>query len=262
MAVGLAGSWMVRALVAAATLMSPRVLFESIRRPSTEYMTKIDMSSLPGSRPKPLSLRQSARRFAKAALSGGDVDVHEFAKAANEFVSSVEKFGDFTTRGLEDMRRNLRRVAKHTATSRLSSMRAWLRDGVTRGDRKRTGGPASNSPAEALLWARLSVAFWVETFKATVGGTRSLPDATRNGFRRSMARYLDRFGCAAFNVASRKIPDWEQVLERTHLGCENGVCSDEHLQRELSSFVKEVEPVIERMTALQKSVGLEDPRTP
>mgnify|MGYP006888597580 CR=1 FL=1 len=33
------------------------------------------------------------------------------------------------------------------------------------------------------------------------------------------------------------------------------------LTHELRSFVKEVEPVITRMTPLQKSVGLEDPRT-
>ena len=50
-----------------------------------EYMTKIDMSSLQVRRS--VVVRQSARQFAKAALSGGDVDVHD--STANEFVSSV-----------------------------------------------------------------------------------------------------------------------------------------------------------------------------
>ena len=258
MAVGwLTGSWqaIARAFFVAAATLTSTISGEA------NAQTKMEMSSRPGAQP-PLSLRQSARRFSKAALSGGDVDVAGFVAATHEFVSSVERFGEFTSRGANDARQNLRRVAQRTATSRLSSMRAWLRDGVARGERKVRGGPASNTPAEALLWARLSVAFWIETFKEKVRGTSSLGDASRSGFRRSMARYLDRFGCAAFWAASRQIPDWEQVRERTHLGCENGVCSDEHLVRELNAFVKEVEPVIERMTTLQKSVGLEDLRTP
>ena len=52
------------------------------------------------------------------------------------------------------------------------------------------------------------------------------------------------------------------MSEKSGLGCERGVCSDEKLTEELRSFVKEVEPVLDRMTMLQKSVGLEDPRTP
>ena len=52
------------------------------------------------------------------------------------------------------------------------------------------------------------------------------------------------------------------IRTRTQLGCRNGVCSDEQLNEELSSFVKEVEPVLDRMTQLHKAAGLEDSRTP
>ena len=34
------------------------------------------------------------------------------------------------------------------------------------------------------------------------------------------------------------------------------------LAAELKAFVREVEPVLDRMARLQKQVGLEDPRTP
>ena len=256
-------AWILRAFLAAsATFASPYGLLSSLLARPSAPPTKIEMSGFPGAQPKPASLRQSARRFAKALSGGGDVNVHDFVAATEDFVSNVERFGDFTRRGTSDARRNLARVALRTSASRLSSLRAWLPDGVARGERKQAGGPESNSPAEALLWARLSVSFWIETFKGRLRGTSSLPAASRDGFRRTMARYLDRFGCAAFHAASRQIPDWEQVRERTHLGCDNGVCSDAAMEKELSAFVKEVEPVLERMTVLQKSVGLEDPRTP
>ena len=141
-------------------------------------------------------------------------------------------------------------------------MRALLVSELQRGSRRPEGGPARSSGAEALLWARLGLSFWVETFKETLRSRSSLQDATRDGFKRSLARYLDGFGRAAFNVAARQTPNWDVVRERTHLGCSNGVCSEEQLASELRSFVKEVEPVLVRMTQLQKAVGLEDPRTP
>lgn len=141
-------------------------------------------------------------------------------------------------------------------------MRALLMNELKRGSKRPEGGPARSTGAEALLWARLGISFWVETFKEHLRSRPSLPEATRNGFKRSLARYLDRFSRAAFSAAARQTPDWDVVRQRTHIGCDNGVCSEEQLTHELRSFVKEVEPVITRMTQLQKSVGLEDPRTP
>ena len=143
-------------------------------------------------------------------------------------------------------------------------MRQLLMDQVRRGARSPNGGPERRSGAEALLWSRLGLKFWVDCFKdyLRAPSKTTLQAATRNGFQNSLARYLDRFSRAAFNAAVGSIPDWDYVRRRTHLGCQDGVCSDEQLTQELRSFVNEVEPVLERMTALQKSVGLEDPRTP
>lgn len=135
-------------------------------------------------------------------------------------------------------------------------------DEARRGLTKPGGGPASSSGAEALLWSRLSISLWVELFKEHLRSKKPLADAFRSAFQRSIAPYLDRFGRAAFAVASAATPGWDIVRERTQLGCKNGVCSDEHLTSELRAFVEGVEPVIERLTQLQKSVGLEDPRTP
>jgi hypothetical protein len=178
-------------------------------------------------------------------------------------VSKVETFGDFTARGVHDARSNLRKV-EQARGGRIKSMRALLMDQIQRGARLPSGGPARASGAEALIWARLGISFWVELFKEHLRtrGKASLPEATRSGFQRSLARYFDRFGRAAFSVAARSTPQWEDVRARSGVGCSNGVCSDETLNDELRSFVKEVEPVLERMTKLHKSVGLEDVRTP
>ena len=64
------------------------------------------------------------------------------------------------------------------------------------------------------------------------------------------------------DAASRGTPDWDEINARTHLGCHDGVCSEAQLARELGHIVRDVEPVIHRMTELQKAHGLEDPRTP
>lgn len=208
-----------------------------------------------------VSLRDSARRFAKC-LSRDDVDLHAFAAATSDLMVKVERFGDFTARGVSDARQNLQRVEQARA-GRFSSMRALLMDQVRLGARRPEGGPASSTAAEALLWSRLGIKFWVEMFKDHLRAPqkKTLQEAMRNGFKASIGRYLDRFGRAAFNMATRSTPDWDDVRRRTHLGCENGVCSDEELTKELRTFVRDVEPVLDRMTKLQKSVGLEDPRT-
>ena len=91
----------------------------------------------------------------------------------------------------------------------------------------------------------------------------SLGEAPRHGFQRSMARYFGRAGRAAFNMATRGGGTWTEVQQRTHLGCsDDGVCSEDELTDELRTFVKDVEPVLDQMVKLQKSAGLEDPRTP
>jgi len=209
-----------------------------------------------------VELRKFARRFSSSVKVNGDIDVRRFVSAGEEFSHAVERFGDFTRRGVVDARKNLKRVEK-AAGGRVVSMQALLRDELRRGSRHPKPGPAPGSGAEALLWSRLSVSFWVEIFKEHLRGKTSLPDATRSGFERSLARYLDRFSRAAFAAGLRQsTPDWEEVRRHTHLGCENGQCSDETLAAELKAFVREVEPVLDRMARLQKQVGLEDPRTP
>lgn len=135
-------------------------------------------------------------------------------------------------------------------------------DELQRGARRPDGGPASRSGAEALLWSRLGISLWVEIFKERLRSRASLSEAFRSAFHRSLGRYFDRFSRAAFVMAAASTPDWDYVRERTQLGCEGGVCSDEELTSELRSFVEGVEPVLNRMVELQKSVGLEDPRTP
>ena len=218
-------------------------------------------SKLSGSK---VTLRISARRFA-ACLSRDDVDLNTYVEAKEEFLSNIERFGEFTFRAVSDARENLRRI-EQARSHGIRSMRQLLVDQVQRGARSlQGGGPARGTGSEALLWSRLGLSMWVEVFKEQLRSRMktSLSDATKTGFQRSMARYFDRFGRAAFNLAARNIPDWDVVRRRTHLGCgENGVCSDEELHEELRSFVEDVEPVLERMTELHKAVGLEDPRTP
>jgi hypothetical protein len=208
-----------------------------------------------------VALSRTALRFSACLSRDKDVNIKQFVNAAAEFYTGVERFGDFTQRGVRDGRKNIRRIEKAIGGG-ISSMRALLNKEVQRGARRPDGGPASSSGAEALLWSRLGLSLWVEIFKEHAKTRAPLPEATRNGFKRSLARYLDRFGRAAFNLASRSAPDWDVVSQRTQLGCHHGVCSDEHLANELGSFAKKVQPVIDRMTELQKSVGLEDPRTP
>ena len=219
-------------------------------------------SKLHGSK---VSLRDSARKFA-ACVSRDDIDLEKFGAAASEFMGKIEAFGDFTSRGVRDARANLRRVHQASVVSRIRSMRSLLMDQVRQGARRPDGGgPARSTGAEALLWSRLGIRFWVETFKAHLkqpGGSASLAEASKSGFQRSLARYLDRFSSTAFSIAFRATPEWDVIRTRTQLGCRNGVCSDEQLNEELSSFVKEVEPVLDRMTQLHKAAGLEDSRTP
>eukprot|EP00966_Prymnesium_polylepis_P042920 997281-Prymnesium_polylepis.1 len=216
-------------------------------------------SKLEGSK---VTLRNAGKRFAASLNNGGDVNVHAFITASERFVEDVERFGAFTERGVNDARKNLKRV-KQASEGRVSSMRALLRIELQRGARRPEGGPTSSSGAEALLWSRLGISLWVELFKERLRARQgSLADHFRNGFQHSLARYFDRFGRAAFTMASRTAPDWDVVRQRTQLGCDGGVCSDEALTSELKTFVRDVEPVLARMTELQKSVGLEDLRTP
>lgn len=209
---------------------------------------------------KVLSLRRTANKFTKC-LNRDDIDVPQFIAAATQFMDEVRTFGDFTQRGVEDAQQNLKRVDRALG-GRIASMRAFLLNEVRRGSRLPTGGPAGRTAAEALLWARLGLSMWVETFKVQLRKRSSLRDATREGFQRSLARYLDRFGRAAFSLAARKTPEWDEIRARTHLGCRDGVCSDDALSSELRTFVQDVEPVLQKMQQLQKSAGLEDPRTP
>merc|ERR1712195_236491 len=76
----------------------------------------------------------------------------------------------------------------------------------------------------------------------------------------TLSRYLDNFSRAAFNMAMRQAPDWADVRQRTFLGCSSaGACSEDLLTEEMRHFVRDVRPVLDKMTALQKESGLEDP---
>jgi len=208
-------------------------------------------------------LKHHAEKF-KACLSGdGDVDLERFVAASTDFSRTLERFGDFAKPGLKDTAQNLRRVEQ--GRGRIRSLRVFLADQIkSRGARLANGSPSRGSGAEALLWSRLGLKLWVEMFKDRLKDRKAtFAQMLRNGFSRSMGRYLDRFGRAAFNMASRQSPDWSEVRERTHLGCDDqGRCSEESLTDELKSFVKQVEPVLDRMTELQRTAGLEDARTP
>jgi hypothetical protein len=212
-----------------------------------------------------LTLRVAARRFA-ACAKGDDVHVEDFAEATEQMMTIVERFGSFTSRGVADVRQNLRRVRekarKGKARIARQSMRAFLADELRRGGIRPGGGPTSRSGAEALLWARLVLSFWVEIFDEHVRRPQGeLRDETSRGFKRTLSRYLDSFSRAAFSMAFRQAPDWSEVRES--LGCSGaGACSDAAATEEMRHFVKDVRPVLERMTALQKESGLEDPRTP
>jgi len=214
-------------------------------------------SKMPSSK---LALRDTARRL-RACLSGDDINIENYVSATSDFISGVESFGDFTSRGVDDARQNLKRVSQASG-GRIKSMRALLLSELSKGALRPGGGPASRSAAEALQWSRLNLSLWVEIFREHCRTRASLPEATRHGFKHTLARYLDRFSRAAFNAASKGTPDWDEIRQRTHLGCHDGVCSEAALARELGHIVKDVEPVIHRMTELQKSLGLEDPRTP
>lgn len=208
-------------------------------------------------------LKHHAEKFAKCMSGGGDVDIERFVAASTDFSRQLERFGEFTKPGLKDTAQNLRRV-EQARGGRIKSLRLYLADQLRRGARLANGSPSRGSGAEALLWSRLGLKLWVEMFKDRLKDRKAtFAQTLRNGFARSMGRYLDRFGRAAFNMASRQSPDWSEVRERTHLGCDDqGRCSEESFTEELKSFVKQVEPVLDRMTELQRSAGLEDQRTP
>jgi len=193
--------WMRLALVG--LIGAPRLLIG--RQPAGEALASPAQQRVT---PK-VTLRHTSKRFA-ACMSKDDVNVPNFIAAANDFVSNVEQFGDFTKRGVTDARKNLRRV-EQAGGGRIRSMRQLLRSELQRGARRSDGGPASSTGAEALLWSRLSISLWVEIFKEYLGSRNnrpSLADATRSGFRRSMGRYFDRFGQAAFHAAAGRTPGW------------------------------------------------------
>ena len=81
-----------------------------------------------------VELRKFARRFSSSVKVNGDIDVRRFVSAGEEFSHAVERFGDFTRRGVVDARKNLKRVEK-AAGGRVVSMQALLRDELRRGSR-------------------------------------------------------------------------------------------------------------------------------
>jgi len=60
-------------------------------------------------------------------------------------------------------------------------LRAFLADELRRGGVKPGGGPTSRSAAEALLWSRLFLSFWVEIFDEHVRRPKTLADETGRG---------------------------------------------------------------------------------
>ena len=71
------------------------------------------------------------------------------------------------------------------------------------------------------MWARLGIKFWVELFKEHVRtrGKASLPEATRSGFQRSHARYLDRVSRAAFEPFAPRSTAVLTILTIASLRC-------------------------------------------
>jgi len=118
------------------------------------------------------------------------------------------------------------------------------------------GGPASASLAEAMMWARIQLKFWVEVFDKHVNSPSTLADELMSGFDRSMAIYFFSGARVAFSFATRGAPDWDRLPYARSLS------SKETLTGELRRFVGVVRPLLQRMYDIQSSLNLEDPRTP
>ena len=73
------------------------------------------------------------------------------------------------------------------------SMRSLLEHEQQAGSRMQDGSLRRQSAAEALLWSRIGLLFWVETFDEHVRTRGSLAEESVTGFMRSMGRYFDRF---------------------------------------------------------------------
>lgn len=204
--------------------------------------------------PRSLSLQAAAKRF--AACSGhADVDLRCFCSASKEFVQLIEAFGPWTETSLKDARRNLITIEEAVKEYGLSSMESLLQREAARGPS--SSGPAPSSLAEAVMWARIQLKFWVEVFDQHVNKPSSLPDELIRGFDESMATYFFAGVRLAFSFAARKVPDWDQ------LPCARSLAtSKEALTDELRNFVARVKPLIQRMHTIQSSLGCEDPRTP
>ena len=168
-------------LFAPLSLLAPRLMYAFSYFRDGSDVGAMQHSVLGGSK---LTLRDSARRF-RGCLSRDDVDLDEFANAARDFVAKVERFGEFTNRGVEDVRSNLRRVDEAKGRARARSMRQLLMDQVRRGERSPKGGPERRSGAEALLWSRLGLKFWVDCFKDYVRAPRG---SARSSVRRTRTR--------------------------------------------------------------------------
>ena len=197
----------------------PQVAMADILSPAHVARSPADVPVVLSKLQRGPSLRHAARRFV-ACARGDDVNLEDFAESTEQMMTIVERFGSFTSRGVADVRQNLRRVREQARKGK-NSMRAFLADELTRGGAKPGGGPASRSGAEALLWSRLLLSYWVEIFDEHVRRPHTLADETSRGFKRTLSRYLDNVSRAAFNMAVRQAPDWAEVRQRTSLGCSN-----------------------------------------
>ena len=112
-----------------------------------------------------VELRKFARRFSSSVKVNGDIDVRRFVSAGEEFSHAVERFGDFTRRGVVDARKNLKRVEK-AAGGRVVSMQVLLRDARTwrqtfrtplaRGGTRSAAATAGSHKMSTHVWFRIS----------------------------------------------------------------------------------------------------------
>merc|ERR1712032_1525828 len=197
-----------------------------------------------------LSLQMAARRFAACSTSG-DVDLRCFVAASYEFAQLLEAFGPWTESSLKDARRNLLRIEEGTRRHGVKSMQALLRREASEGSSK------SGDLAEAMMWARIQLKFWVEVFDQYVTEPSSLPDELMRGFDKSLAAYFFGGVRVAFSFAAKRAPDWDR------LPCARSLAASKTaLSGELRRFVSAVRPLLRRMHSIQSSLNLEDPRTP
>jgi len=203
-------------------------------------------------------LGESADKFKRCLKSGGDIDLLEFIEAASHFIGVLKLFGKYTRVQIGASSQNLAAIklgVRDIPRGAQGSAREFLEYDKARGKHRPGGILAKDSPAEGLLWLRRGFSIWLATFEEHLASPGSLRQEARRGYEATVLKYngwLMQRACAA-NMAL--CPTWEWVLGQAKLAS-----SEEQLRSDLEKWVAAARPVLERLTALHKSLDLEDTR--